>query len=259
MVKRWMLLWLLTVILIACGGDSNDSNNEQRRLFDWDKSADVLLFRIDEIDPTGSEFSIANTLPPCTIYGNGRLIMTIDTENDMEVLEARLSEDRLRAFIEDVIGLGFYSWEDNLLQDSTDPVLRSVSLNLYAENRTVERYGEWPAESFERLVEDCRNIAVERARVEPLNGGWLRAVPAPDAEIGSAIRQWPRNAPFSLQEVAISGSPLWVDDPAWANFLWDITLETDLVPVFEGEDSFYISFLIPDISRSSPPSPVIGD
>lgn len=261
MVKRFIALCALIFLGMACASDSG-GETDNRRLFDWDDSADFVLFRMDEISSANSEFAeleLANSVPPCTIYGNGRLIMTNEGEGDNEVLEARLTEDRIRAFLEDVIGLGFYSWEENLLQTSTDPTLRSVTLNLYAESRTIERYGEWPAEGFERMLTLCRNLSTQRALIAPLNGGWLRAVPAPDAEFTPMAEQWSRNAPFSLQDVAISGSPYWVDDPAWANYLWQIALRSRLVPIFERDRAFHISFQIPGISRAAPPAPLTAD
>jgi hypothetical protein len=259
MVKRFIALWILAFLLIACDSDTGGGASNQSRLFDWDDSADFILFRMDAIDTEISDYAelqLANTIPDCTIYGSGRSVMTSESDGENEVLEARLTEDRIRAFLEDVIGMGYYSWEDDLLQEGSDTTLRSISLNLYAEARTIERYGEWPVDAYERLADMCRNLSTRRALVAPLQGGWLRVVPAPDAEFGLGAQQWPRTAPFSLQDVAISGSPLWVDDRDWAQYLWEVALESELVPIYERDRAYYISFQIPGISRSAPPLPL---
>ena len=252
-----LVLCLLAILLVACGGDSDGESEETRRLFDWDKSAEFVLFRIDSIEESDPETLISNTIPPCTLYGNGRLIFTNDVNTSQQILESRLSEDQVRAFVEDVIGYGFYGWEDDILPQAavSDLNLKSISLNLYAELRTVERYSEFPVDGYERLLEDCRNLSEQRALVLPLQGGWVRAIPVNDFSSNNTI-PWPNNAPFTLRDVANSGSPYWVEPGQYANYLWDISLSDNLMTVIEGSGAYHITFQVPGISRTAPPVPV---
>ena len=261
MYKKISGLFLLMIMgLVACGGGSSESSNQdQRRLFDWDHSPDFVLFRIDVINENAPEFQILNGIPPCTIYGNGRVIFTADGEITQEVLEMRISDGEIRSFLEFVIGTGFYSWEDNLLNNSSNRAFRSISLNLYAEPRTVERYDDWPVDGYNTLLEACRGLSPQRALVFPSEGGWLRAYPADDQDfVTPALTEgWPRLAAFSLEELALSGSPLWVNDPPYITFFWNIAHDGRPIMILEGNSGFYVSFQVPRVSRSAPPAPVI--
>lgn len=262
MSKRLVILSVLILVLTACGEDAQSNDTGQQRLFDWDRSADFVLFRLDEVVEDDDELVINNTIPPCTIYGNGRLIFTNEGD-DFEVLEARLNDDQIRAYIENAIGLGFYGWEDDLLEDSgnetTGVPLRSISLNLYAEPRTIERYSGFPVDGFEQLLNDCRNLSEQRALVAPLNGGWLRVAPAEDVTPDDLFVQgWPRTAPFSLIEISNSGSSFWVADQEWATALWEFAIRPQRIAFFEEGRGFYISLQIPGVSRNSPPAPATG-
>lgn len=252
------LLLLLIITFTACGG-SDDTDEGQLRLFDWDQSSESILFRIDYIDETLPDYHLMNMVPPCTIYGNGRVVFTTPGGAYQEVLETRVTPDQIRAYVERVIGTGFYSWEDDLVDGSRDSGLETITLNLYAEPRTVERYGDWPVDGYNVLLEDCRGLNPQRALVLPTNGGWLRAYPADPEDLNNQAIQregWPRLAAFSLEELALSGSPIWVDDPPYIGFLWEVTRSRRPTLILEGNRGFYVSFQAPGISRSAPPAPL---
>ncbi len=253
----WLILLFVAIWLNACGsGDSNNTNEQQQRLFEWDHSSDFVLFQVDVIDENLPEPIIANTIPLCTIYGDGRLVFTNPTaDNEIEVLESRLNDADIRSFIEQVIGRGFYSWEDDVFNNSDLNRIESISLNLYAQPRTVERYGDWPNNSFEILLEDCRNLSPQRALVIPFNGGWLRAYPLESYDRTGEYLEWPRRIPFTLEDVANSGSPQWVSDPTIAAYLWNIILTQRPIPIVIRDQAFLITFQVPGISRTSPPPP----
>lgn len=256
----WLILLSIVVLLAACGGgsdnsESNTNDDEQRRLFEWDRGSDFILFRIDVIDETLPEAIIANTIPQCTIYGDGRLVFTNPIEGTNEILEARLTDTQIRSFVEQVIGRGFYSWEDDIISNSDLNRIESISLNLYGQTRTIERYGDWPVDGYETLLSACRNLSDQRALVWPLNGGWLRAYPIDSYDRQDQYFEWPSRIPFSLADVARSGSPQWVSDPTIAFYLWNIILTSQPVPVVIRDEAFLISFQVPGISRTSPPVP----
>ncbi len=255
----WLILLFLTIVLGACGGggdnNENTTNDSQRRLFEWDRATNFVLFRVDVIDETLPEAMIANSIPLCTIYGDGRLVFTNPTDNNIEVLESRVNDSDIRTFVEQVIGRGFYSWEDDIISNSDLNRVESISLNLYAQPRTIERYGDWPLDGFAGLLDECRNLSPQRALVLPFNGGWLRAYPLDSYDRQATYLEWPRRIPFSLSDVARSGSPQWVSDPNIAVYLWNIILDERAIPIVIRDEAFLISFQVPNISRTAPPVP----
>lgn len=254
MIKRALLLVLLLVT--ACSGDdknSDDAADSNLRRFDWDRSSTAILFQIDEVATANTESMIKNSIPPCTIWGDGRLVWTNYVEGTNEVLESRLSDEQIRSFVEFVIGNGFYSWEDSIVPPADfDPVRQTMTLNLYGEQHTVERYGDWDGNRYDLILERCGTIAEARALVVA-QGGWIRAYAVERSD--SAIQTpWQRNAPIGLAELAEQGTPIWVEG-YWAATIWEFTRSIRPVQFIERGNAYLISIEVPSISRAAPPAP----
>lgn len=257
--KRLLVLGILLIaLLVACSGDDDNPDNSSNedtslRSFDWDHSPDAILLRFDQIPEGETEAYVTNSVPLCTIWGDGHLVWVNFVGSDAEVLEARLTDDQIRDFVEDIIGFGFYSWEDDVIPPLADNVaLQSLVLNLFDNPKTVERYGDWPNNSFEQLITQCRGLSSTPALVVP-NGGWVRAYPI-EFDSQAIWQEWPRNAPVKMVDVAASDTPTWVEG-AWAAELWGYTRTISLVQVTEMGDAFEISMQVPGISRTAPPPP----
>lgn len=247
---------VLLLALSACRGDDKNDNSPQEdtslRSFDWDRSPDSILLRFDQIPGGETEAYVTNTIPPCTIWGDGRLVLVNYVAGDAEVLEARLSDTQIRDFVEDVIGYGFYSWEDDLIPASAQSAKQSIVLNLFSSPKTVESYGGWPNNSFELLLTQCQGLSPDRALVVP-DGGWLTAYPI-TLDPNAIWQEWIRTMPFKIADVAASDTPCWVDGIFSAN-LWGYTRTISGVQVTERDATFEIALQVPSISRSSPPAP----
>ncbi len=260
--RRFVLGLMLVVLMIlaACNGDdqSSDENssNEQIRRFNWDKSADIILFRMDEIPQEESEAQIANRIPLCTIWGDGRLVWVNHLRDENEILEARLSDEEIRDFVEDVIGYGFYSWEEDLVPpDQRNIERRIITLNLYDNARTVERYQAWPNQSFDRIFEQCSSLSAP-AHIS-LEGGFVRAYPVEDPIPSVRSMEWGRGAPFRMADVAASGSPVWLDEPYYLEELWTALRQIGPMYVTELGDYYEVVLEVPGISRNAPPTEVV--
>lgn len=257
MIKRALLLVLL--LLTACSGDDKTDDNTQNNLrrFDWDRAATSILFQIDEVATTDTEAVIKNTIPPCTIWGDGRLVWTNYVQGTNEVLESRLSEEQVRSFIEYVIGNGFYGWEDAIVPPADfNPIRQTMTLNLYGEQRTVERYGDWDENRYEIILTQCKELAEARALVVA-EGGWIRAYVAERDDAGIQT-PWHRSAPAVLADLAAQGTALWVEG-YWAADIWQITRTVRAVQFMEGGNAYWVSIEVPGISRAAPPAPAASE
>ncbi|MCB9438063.1 MAG: hypothetical protein H6673_13885 [Anaerolineales bacterium] len=254
MIKRALLLVLL--LITACSGDDKNTDNaadSNLRRFDWDRSATSILFQIDEVTTTNTEAMIKNTIPQCTIWGDGRLVWTNYVEASNEVLESRLNDEQIRSFVEFVIGNGFYSWEDSIVPPADfEPVRQTMTLNLYGEQRTVERYGDWDENRYQTVLDRCRTLADARALVVA-QGGWIRAYPV-ERDDSTIQSPWQRNAPIDLAELADQGTATWVDG-YWAATIWELTRSIQPVQFLERGNAYLISIEVPGISRAAPPAP----
>jgi hypothetical protein len=260
-IKRLIFVSVMSllsfIVLTACSKDNNPSNVDDSEInrLDWDRSPDSILLRVDQIATFESEAYTINALPLCTIWGDGRLVMLNYLGNTSEVLEARLSDEQIREVIENMIGFGFYSWEDDIIPaGAEDPTLESVSLNLFDNPKTVERYNDWPTDGFSQILQLCQGSSPTRATVIP-NGGWVSASVLNSFDDNGNLLDWPRNAPFTMADLASSDEPRWVEG-AWAQEIWNITREISTVQVLENGIAYEIAMEVPDISRTSQPAPV---
>jgi hypothetical protein len=256
-----LLATLLIVGLAACNNkDENEKKDDGSDgdpglgLFEWDKSPETIIFRVDDQGSLETPADLANDVPLCTLWGDGRLVWVNVLPGSTEVLEARISDDQIRGLVETIIRTGFYDWENDILQPDADRVLESITLNLYESSRTVERYSAWPVNGFEALREVCAGLSEARALVVP-TGGWMNAY---EVELVSSAKviPWPRSAPFTLAELATSDTPRWVESP-WAEFIWtNVAREGGIVQVREDDKAYVVSLQVPGVSRDAPPAPV---
>lgn len=262
-MRRTLLLGLLVFLvgtLVACNGDdSSDSNGEgggQIGLFDWDRDANAVVVRLDSVPTYESSAFLLNSVPPCTLWGDGRLVWSVsDSSGGEQILEARLADDAaIRSFLESIIARGFYDWEDELLPPANDPVVETVTVSLYSETRTVRRYSVWPQNSFARILEDCRNLSATPVLVMP-DAGWISAYEVPE-DPAAPIWLWPSDAPFTLSELARNGEARWLEGPLATRVWQSIREDPGNTQIIERNgDTFQVAIVVPGFSRDSVPAP----
>lgn len=248
---------LLLVGLVACSNDSDPENVDDGQInrLEWDRSDNSILVRVDEIATYESEAFKINAIPLCTVWGDGRLVVLNYVGDTSEVLEARLSDEQIRELVEKMIGFGFYSWEDDIIPAGVDDAtLRSITLNLFDNSKTVERYDDWPNNGFDQILSLCQGISPSRATFVPA-GGWVNAYVLDEYDDEGRSVDWPRNAPFTMAELVGSDEPRWVDG-AWAQEIWTFTREAGTIQILESGVAYEFSMEVPDISRTSQPAPV---
>jgi hypothetical protein len=254
-------LIVLSLILAACGDKDkpdNTSNNTDSDigLFDWDRDPNTIIVRLDSQNNLANPAHILNNIPPCTLWGDGRVVWLTRTElGTQEVLEARINETAMRGFLEDIINRGFYIWQDDLVPPSTtDPVIETLTVFLYDEVRTVRRYTNWPQDSYERILENCRKLSDKPVLVLP-DAGWVSVYPIPrDTSAPSWL--WPTSAPFTLKELIDNGEARWLEG-GLATEVWLNAREprSDIQVLERDGTAYLIAIAVPGISRDASPAP----
>lgn len=253
-----LLLALLigTAALAACRQETPASpaqnGDNPLGLFGWDTAPDALVVRLDSFMSDASPAESLNHVPPCTIWGDGRVVWTSPAALiGQDVLEARIDDDALRAFVESIIGRGFYTWEDEpLVSLDQTPLLEAITLSLYGDVRTVRRAANWPQNSFTRILDECRRLSPAPVLVMP-SAGWVSAYPITlDPLLPSW--PWPRSAPFTLRELAESRQARWLEGDLAAE-IWQSARETNgAMQVEERGAAYALAFVVPGYSREGP-------
>lgn len=261
MRRALLALGLIVLALAGCNGDSDKSSdqnteNTQLGLFDWRRDPDTLVVRLDSRPDQESPAFLINSIPPCTVWGDGRVVwLTRDSSGAEEVLEARIDEAAVRAFIEDIISRGFYDWEDELMPPTTtDPVIETITLSLYDNVHTVRRFATWPQSSFTRVLEKCQALSNQPVRVQP-SAGWVSAYTIP-VDTMAPNWFWPANAPFTLLELAQNGEARWLEGNLAAE-VWRSARQGrgDIQVVERGGGAYQVAIAVPGYSRDAAPPP----
>lgn len=255
--KTQVLLLILLLVLAACNDneeeDKNNDSSSQPGPMEWERSADTIVLRLDARLKEATPAELDNKIPPCTLWGDGRLVWVNELEEGKQVLEARLNDEKIRELVEKVIFSGFYDWQsDYIIPNSANPVIESITLNLYNEERTVARYSTWPVDAYNQILKFCQEISDQPVLFLP-EGGWLTAYEVPRFDdIG--YWQWPiEEAGFSLSEV--TGNPRWITGDL-VKVVWNTTIESPgRIRVLENNTAYELVLRVPGISRDAPPRP----
>lgn len=267
-MRRLVLLWLVLLVVLALAACSNKKDDDQQDegeedsrlgLFDWDRNPDSIIVRLDSQASADDTVFLLNSIPPCTLWGDGRVVWVTRAQGGTrEVLEARVKDSTMRAFVEGIINRGFYDWRDELVPPSTSAsVAESITISLYSEVRTVRRYSNWPQNGYQAILAECASLAEQPVLVLP-RAGWVSAYEVPyNSQAPGWL--WPEDAPFTLQELAFSGEARWMTGDL-AAYIWERSREarTD-VQVFEMINEEYhayrLAMVVPGISRYAPEAP----
>jgi hypothetical protein len=259
-----ILLVLAAIALAACGdGTSPDGEGAgQLGLFDWKRDPQMIIVRLDSRPLEDSPAFLLNSIPPCTLWGDGRVVWsTTDQYGSEEILEGRASDAAIRAFLQDIIARGFYEWEDELVFSSEGtPVLESITVSLYDEVHTVRRYSYWPQNSFALILEGCQQLSDAPVRVLP-TAGWVSAYRVP-RDPGAPTWLWPADAPFTLAELADSQEERWLEG-SLATEVWLSARERrgDVQVIERSGDAYQVAIVVPGYSRDAlgpPPEATSG-
>jgi len=251
------------VLLAACEEDTPtpDVQNQQIGPLDWDNSPETIILRIEQRLYDAPPAEAANTIPLCTVWGDGRIVWVNELENveletdEVQILESRISEQQMRSLIEDVIFTGFYDWESNfIIPELENPFVSSITLNLMVETRTVERYTSWPANGFDRILTACQQISDTPAVFLP-QGLWVSAYRIEPQEFQGEWRWIPEAAGFNLADVADGSAPQWITGD-FAALVWENTiLASASTQVLDNDATYELAIQVPGVSRDSPPTP----
>ncbi len=260
-----IIMLLIANVLTACGGDepkSDSQGDSQLGLIDWSRDPETIIVRLDAQSTLDDAAATLNNIPPCTLWGDGRVVWaSTDDYGSEQILEARLDDVTIRSFLEDIISRGFYSWQDELLpMSSSNPVTQSITVFLYDEVRTVRRYSTWPENSYTNIMNECSHLSGTPVLVLP-QAGWVSAY-AIERDDSAPSWLWPLNAPFALHDLAANGEARWLEGPLASEIWLNVRERSGETQVVERDNSAYrVAIVVPGYSRDTvapPPDATAG-
>jgi hypothetical protein len=260
MRRSLLLIGVIGLMLVACSKEkkspANTGSGQVLGSFDWDRSPSTLIVRLDTQSETASQPDRLNSIPPCTLWGDGRVVWsTFDETGAEQILEARVDETTMRTFLEDIINRGFYNWTSDLVpSDASNPVSESMTLYLYNEAHTVQKFNAWPQDSYTKILQNCQHLSSTPVLVLP-KAGWISAYPIP-LDSSMPNWRWPSSAPFTLQELAEKSQSRWLEGDL-ASYIWlNARRSHGRIQVIERNQAYQVAIVVPGYSReaASPPT-----
>ncbi len=240
---------------------SVDANSVGSAL-DWDRSPEAVVVRLDTTGSTGDPVYDRNTLPFCTLFGDGHLMWVDPYADPEQVLEDRLSEPAVREFLEFIIGTGFYSWDPTngillpVTQEPNEPgpIVERISVTLFGQTVEQTALSNWPSEAFATILDRCQHLSSTPALFIP-SGAWLSAVPA---EMRSDIPSLPWNM-FAQSFPDLDLTAISLENPRWvtgdlARVMWEIVREGRMQITRDGI-AYRMVVQVPGLQPTAPAAP----
>ena len=271
-MRRVLYVFVLAVILTgsACNpvnnstptGDGGVAAQDVASVLEWDHAPDAVVVRMDTKGSTGDPVYDDNTIPYCTLFGDGH-VMWVDPYADPEqVLEDRVSEQVVRDFLEYVIGTGFYTWDPvtGLLlpattePDTPGPIVERITVTLYGQTVEQTALSNWPREAFANILERCQHLSDSPAIFQP-SGAWLSAVPSP---MRTDIPSLPWES-FAQSFPGVDITTMTLDAPLWATgdllrVSWELVRE-GRVQITRDNIAYRLVVQVPGLQPYAPPAP----
>lgn len=262
MRRLLMLLCVLSIVLAACnnGTPAGDNSAQSDSAIQWDKSPATVVFRAEvRGGQYEGSFLARNEIPPCTVYGDNRVVWTTEVGGGAtQVLFDQVTDERIREFVNYLaINEQFYSYEsgvDAQLPSSVSPVVETLTLFVNGDDRRTDALGGWNIDYYERVLASCRNISSEPAIFAP-DGGWLSAQNVA-YDSGAPLIVWDANAAgLSFGELASTGQPRWITG-SLVQVLWETLRQSAYDVRFdEGDNQYQIALQVPGVTRDAPAAP----
>ncbi len=266
-MKRILSLLGLIIVVSACqaiggGGDdtsqSTDGNQNRGGVIQWDRDPLNVVFRADI---TGGDTQVAfftkNEVPPCTVYGDGRVVWTSPDTSD--ILFDFLSEQEVVNFVSNLtVQQRFYTYQarrDVQLPESIEPVVEELTLTVNNIEHRSDSYSTWPPDYFNTVLELCQSLSDTPTIFLP-EEAWV-SIEVTEYDSTSPTIYWePDASGLSLREVAnAEDSRMWIEGQN-VGIIWNV-FRNDPPDTQFNEDGFdfFLALEVPGVTRDAPPAP----
>lgn len=258
-MKRLLCL-LSMMFLAACGSTPDEGTPIASSPINWDRSPTTVIFRADVEGGTDAEdFLSRNEVPPCTVYGDNRVVWTNEIGPfTTQVLWDQVSDDQIHQFITDLtINKQIYTYaaRANLEPASADsPAVETLTIFVNGQQHITDAFGGWNMDYYRSILDRCRQISTAPVLFEP-SGAWVSAL-AQDYDFNAPIVVWDSAASgLNLAELAASGQRKWITDRNVV-VLWNTLRSSPPSTQFvEGDAQYVIGLEVPGVTRAAPPAP----
>lgn len=262
-MRRWSLvIGVIVGLMMGCTSDAPAPANsaDTSSSVQWNRDPLAVVFRAHVTGGDYPAYARANTIPECTLYGDGRVVFwrSNPRTGEYEILFDRVDDRTIERFVYDlIIEFRIYTYDSGLARQApsaVQPVYEQIVLNVNDVSHVTDFFSEWPGGYFAEVVDHCRQLATAPRLFRPA-GVWIFAEPVP-LDLMRPYQIWdPAVTGFSLEALAAEGSKRWVEG-GLAEYLWQQVIVTPIPSWFiEGDLSFALGVQAPGITLDAPAAP----
>jgi hypothetical protein len=230
---------------------------------EWSRDPSAIVFRAEissgSAGDTPETAYIRNEVPPCTIYGDNRVVWTTtNIRTDDGVVFDVLPDETIRDFILRLLTeynlYGYTSSPQTPDASGEAPVVERLTLTINNETYVTDSFSGWDFNYFSDVLQDCRTLSSAPIAFEP-QGAWV-TVRNMGYNPSRPTLYWDAEANgLQLSELSASSSPQWMTGEP-VNQLWELirTGGIDILLQEEGSD-YLVTVEVPNITRNAPPAP----
>lgn len=261
-MNRLYLLFLTLFTLAACTGNSTPTQTiaSDPSGITWDRNPSTLVFRADIVGGTTDPLITRSEIPPCTIYGDNRVVWTNRlSQYNLQVLEDRASDEAIRNFVQFMaLNQSYYSYaerrDNQPLTGAGSPVVETLLLAVSGDPHLTDAFSGWSLDYYQRVIDNCKALGLAPVLVEPA-AGWLSAQVVPyDPSVPQIFWDATANG-LRLADVAQAADRRWIADRN-VRVIWAILRESPSNIIFNEDGNTYrLALEVPNITRESPAAP----
>jgi hypothetical protein len=257
MRTRWFtLLWIVPLLLAACAAAPSQPVTDGAAI-QWDRSAATVVFRADVTGGAQDPFAARNDIPPCTLYGDNRVVWTNDLgQYNTQVLEDRLTDDQIRTYVNYLaLNEQLYSFKARAeLPSNPSPVVERLTLFVNGVNHVTDAFSGWDTQVYLRILDNCRKISMRPVLVVPAAAYLSAQVEDYDPMAISIYWDSAANG-LSLAELAVSGERKWLTGQT-VTAIWNVLRGSPpSVQFTENEITYAVALEVPNLTAQSPAAP----
>jgi hypothetical protein len=263
-MRQLVVLLSLLFVLAACQNTPAENPADGQtaaEIIQWNRDAYHIVFRAEIV---GGEDADAiyrlNEVPPCTIYGDGRLVWLQGAGGTglTQVLFDYLNDDLLTNFIWVMAIEGkIYDYGEGFpreLPSSQVPVYEKLTVEVNGRKHVTDGFAQWPDRYYTNILDRCQTTAQTPRIFEP-KAGWLSVQAVPYNPNVPAVVWDATAAGLSMNDISGAQEKRWIEGNN-VRALWRVLRENSPDIQFNENEVYYqIALQIPGVTIDSPPAP----
>jgi hypothetical protein len=266
-MRRLLLIFLMiTFIVSSCRGEvappsQVDDSDMDNSVIQWSDYPSHIVFQADTVSYAVNEDELNSriqrtTIPPCTIYGDGRVIWTVQSDDPLNsVLVGPVDPPRIRSFVNYLVLADIYNKiQLGDLESERPPFVETLRLNVNDVEHNADIFGGLTADFYYEALERCQNLS-PRPQIYRPDAIWLYVQEQPYDSSAPSIIWETAVTGVDLASIADSGEPRWIEGRV-VHLLWAYRLRSsESLQYSQDGRNFLVLMEIPNVTRASPPIP----